>query len=307
MPNKPKNEITETQEIQEVTATDTGTFRIVGAQEKDAEGSDQWKQYLSAEALLDAYAPPADSPFARFMKTKTIRSIGAVGAKIQPRYSGGEKKSEQELVNLFQSEKLGKNTAVFLDSGGAHSVAMGVKLAEHGYQPIITFDAIPHSNASNSSEQELAAMLYYAEKIKRTRERERVKMDAGNPPVFIMDCHRDSKPMFKGEGKIDNSYSFASTDLPSAAELRKQGITRVVYLNEGDQHGKFRIDFQSTDRLPSDLKPIFQEWINAGIEVLYTGIAPWERDVDSERQMFRDLFGGRLRNPFNDMMDYSGQ
>lgn len=105
--------------------------------------------------------------------------------------------------------------------------------------------------------------------------KEQGAFNASSPPVFIMDCHRNGKSY--SATTTDNSYSYSEQDLPSARVLRDHGITKVVYLNEGDQNGKINADFQSTERLKKDLMPVVAEWNAGGVTVEYTGVAPWVR------------------------------
>lgn len=263
-------------EIRNTTLKDKGNFLIVSPQEVDSLGNDTWKSYLDRKKLLDVWTPPQGSPYNKFVKTKTVNSVEFVGNRIKPRYSGGEIKSERELDNLINSGELEKGTAIILDSGGAHSVAMAVKLVEHGFQPVIMFDSIPHTQGINRSEQELATLLYFAEQMNKLKQEGKIKPDA--PPVFILDTHRDDMDVSFGKDKIKvkNTYTFNEKDFPSAEEFQKLGVQKIVYLNEGDQRGEVRPDFQSPDRLGGDLKPIFEKWRQAGIKVAYTGIGPWE-------------------------------
>ncbi len=62
--------------------------------------------------------------------------------------------------------------------------------------------------------------------------------------------------------------------------LRQQGITKVIYLNEGDQNGSITPSFQSIDRVASDLKKTIRAWEAGGVKMLYTGVRPWQ-DMDS--------------------------
>ena len=268
----------ELSEIREMTLGDKGNFSIVSPQETDSSGADTWKSYLDRKKLLDAWSPPQDSPYNKFAKTKTVNSVEFVGDRIKPRYSGGEIKSERELDNLINSGQLEKGTAVVLDSGGAHSVAMAVKLVEHGFQPVIMFDSVPHTGGINRSEQELATLLYFAEQMNKLKQEGKIRPDA--PPVFILDTHRDDIDVSFGKDKtkVKNTYTYGEGDFPSAEEFQKLGVQKIVYLNEGDQRGEVRPDFQSPDRLGGDLKPIVEKWTQAGIKVTYTGIGPWERD-----------------------------
>jgi len=268
----------ELSEIHEITLEDRDIFSIVSPQETDSSGADTWKSYLDRKKLLDAWSPPQDSPYNKFVKTKTLNSVEFVGDRVKPRYSGGEIKSEQELDNLLKSGELEKGTAVVLDSGGAHSVAMAVKLVERGFQPIIMFDSVPHTKGINCSEQELGTLLYFAEQMSKLKQEGKIKLDA--PPVFILDTHRDDVDVFFGKDKtrVINTYRYSEGDFPSSEELQQLGVQKIVYLNEGDQKGEVRADFQSPDRLGEDLKPVVEKWTQAGIKIAYTGISPWEYD-----------------------------
>lgn len=225
----------ELSEIRKTTLEDTGEFGIVSPQEVDSSGADTWKSYLDRKKLLDAWTPPLESPYNKFVKTKTVNSVEFVGSRIKPRYSGGEITSEQELDNLINSGQLEKGTAVILDSGGAHSVAMAVKLVEHGFQPVVMFDSIPHSKGINQSEQELATLLYFAEQMNKLKQEGKIKPDA--PPVFILDRHRDEMDVSFGKDKtkVKNTYTLGEGDFPSSEEFQKLGVQKIVYLNEGDQ------------------------------------------------------------------------
>jgi len=60
--------------------------------------------------------------------------------------------------------------------------------------------------------------------------------------------------------------------------LMSHGITRVVYVNEGDQDGQINRNYQSIQRVANDIKPVVQSWSNEGLEIKYTGVRPWEND-----------------------------
>lgn len=288
--SEPSSEERELSEIQRITLDDKDNFSIVSPQEDDSTGADTWKSYLDRKKLSAAWFPPEGSPYNKFVKTKTLNSVEFVGNRIKPRYSDGEIKSEQELNNLINGGQLKQGTAVILDSGGAHSVAMAVKLVEHGYQPVVMFDSVPHTRGINRSQQELATLLYFAEQMNKLKEEGKIKPDA--PPVFILDTHRDDVDMDvsfgKDKTKVINTYTYAEQDFPSPEDFKKFGVRKIVYLNEGDQRGEVRPDFQSTDRLSDDLKPIVEKWTQAGIKIAYTGISPWTRDRSFGIMRFHD-------------------
>lgn len=257
------------------------TFSIVSARETDSFGTAGWKSFLDRNRLNDAWSAPEGSPFGRFEKTRTIDSVNQFANELKPRYSEGETTSELGIGNLIKTGILGKDTAVVLDSGGAHSVAMAVKLAkELGYQPIVMFDAEPHPNGANKAEQDLATLLYFAEEVKKLKVEGKIKADA--PPAFILDTHRDNL-ILSGSKEFDNTYTYKDRDLPDAQMLRQHGITKVVYLNEGDQNGNITPSFQSIDRVAKDLKQTVKAWEQNEIRIFYTGVRPWKdegRDFD---------------------------
>ncbi|KKP88022.1 MAG: hypothetical protein UR93_C0024G0001, partial [Berkelbacteria bacterium GW2011_GWA2_35_9] len=219
----------ELSEIRQTTHKDRDIFPIISPQETDSSGADTWKSYLNRKKLLDVWSPPQESPYKKFVKTKTLNSIEFISDRIKPRYSKGEAKSEREICNLISGKQLEKNTAVILDSGGAHSVAMAVKLVEHGFQPVIMFDSVPHTKGINSSHQELGTLLYFAEQMNKLKQEGKIKVDA--PPVFILDIHRDTMDISFGKDKtkVNNTYTYGESDFPSPEEFHKLGIQKVIY------------------------------------------------------------------------------
>ena len=247
-----------------------GSYYIVGAKTRDSCGTEDWKEYLDGGSLREAWSPPSGSPYEGFFKTRAINSVDGVGSEISPRYSEGEITSQSGIDRLVEAGVLDANTAVVLDSGGAHSVAMAVNLMKQGYQPVVMFDAEPRKKRSNGLEEGLATLLYFAKEVEGLKRSGVIRADS--PPVFIMDCHRDDPA--SGD-MVDSSYSYERPDLPTGDALNEIGINKVVYLNEGDQGGEIWEDCQSTDALSEDLKQIVQDWEQSDISMLYTGVRPW--------------------------------
>lgn len=235
------------------------------------------ESFLDRNRLNDVWSAPEGSPYGRFEKTRIIDSVNQFANELKPRYSEGETTSEFGIGNLIKTGVLGRDTAVVLDSGGAHSVAMAVKLAkELGYQPIVMFDAEVHPRGANKAEQDLATLLYFSEEVKKLKADGRIRADA--PPAFILDIHRDD--FFPGSKEVDNTYTYNDKDFPNTQILKQRGINKVVYLNEGDQNGSITPSFQSIDRVAEDLKPTVKAWEQGGIKMVYTGVMPWK---DKER------------------------
>lgn len=156
------------------------------------------------------------------------------------------------------SGQLDNHTAVILDSGGPHSIAMALKLMKNGFQPVILLNS---SLAEQRYKvQDLATLLYFSEVAKQLKVEGKIRADM--PPAFIMDTHRVN--------------AYRQDELPDVEQLSSLAIRKVVYLNEGDRNGKIDpLDqFQSSDRLNKDLKPIVAKW-EGKIKILYTGIKPW--------------------------------
>ncbi len=248
-------------------------YDIVGAQRVDFLGSENWRVYLDGLKLAYAWSTPDGSPFAKYTKYTTMYSVDSLREQIKPRYSEGEQNSENGIENLIKSNNTDQHTAIILDSGGAHSVAMAIKLMEIGYQPIIMFDSEPHPSGSTRSEQDLAAMLYFASRAEQLKNEG--TYNHSSPPVFVMDTHRSDGNSVLSEGRYNNSHEYSPSDLPNSDELISSGIHRVVYVNEGDQRGEINKSYQSIKRAQGDVKPVLRSWSNDGIEVKYTGIRPW--------------------------------
>jgi hypothetical protein len=238
-----KQEEEELSEIRELTTKDDGEFLIVSPKETDSLGTDCWKSYLNRKKLLEAWSSPEGSPYIKFFKTKTINSVEFVGHKIKPRYSAGEEKSQRELDNLINSGELGPGTAIILDSGGAHSIAMAVKLAEYGFQPVVMLDSIPHSRGIVAAEQDLAVLLYFAEEMSRLKKEGKIKPDA--PPLFILNAHRYDIDISFGRDKtkLRNTYTYKESDFPSAEELQKLGIKKSFILTKAIKEEKLDQSF----------------------------------------------------------------
>ena len=144
---------------------------LIGATQHDSTGTESWRSYLTAPCLQEAWSTPLDSPYAKFTKTTTIESIDRLGNHIKPRHSDAEKKSENELSQLIANPLFDKRTAVILDSGGSHSVAMAAKLATAtGHQPIVMFNEVPHvMGLGSQAVQESATMLYHAREVEQQK------------------------------------------------------------------------------------------------------------------------------------------
>jgi hypothetical protein len=97
--------------------------------------------------------------------------------------------------------------------------------------------------------------------------------DVSARPVFLLDSWRLAyKDEEIGEGVIDNRYMLTSSDFPTAALLRAQGITQIVYVVGSDA-----ITYEE-----DDLHDLFAEYEEAGIVIYLVDLASLAGSPDSE-------------------------
>jgi hypothetical protein len=242
---------------------------IVSPQTQDSLGTYRWKEYLDPVRLHSAWDPPEHSPYASFVKTRLVDTLPTLSRYILPRYSKHEQLCKETISRLSKKNNLDSHTAVILDSGGAHSVAMAVQLMQEGYQPIIMLNGIPVPDESHACEQSVAVMLYYAQAAENLKASGKIRPDSS--PAFILDAHRSDPPILP---TVDNSYHLSSSDFPSPDILKKHGIQKVIYLNESDKKGQLFPLPPEPIGIHQDLIPMLYEWQNAGLQVVHTGIKP---------------------------------
>lgn len=138
-------------------------------------------------------------------------------------------------------------TPVVIDLPGAESVAAGMALAAHGWQPIPLFNALPGPSAHDRFSEDVLAgrarpsapppVAVEVDSIvaalrDATPALQALHLSPSAPPAFLLDARRGApgwKPRFD---TFDNrSISFPS-DFPSADKLREYGITRILLIQE---------------------------------------------------------------------------
>lgn len=177
-------------------------------------------------ALEIVSAPSKWSNFAewQFLSTDTARQIYD---KIGFRDSEGDRVCVDHLCdqqrtnpNIFTND-----TAVFMDSGGPHSIAMATVLMRQGkYQPVWKFTEPLTPKNYNSLAQNIAVLKYFAPEFDGTH-------NPDSPPVFIMDQH--------------SSLETTDRPFPTSQDLLARGIKSVIWITEG-----------STNDKPAEMTPI---------------------------------------------------
>lgn len=191
--------------------------------------------------------------------------------QIPYRYSDGDRCSYEHIK--LRTGGLGKNVAVLMDSGGAHSIAMASWLVnEAGYTPVTKLNEALESPGMREG---VASIKFFARALF-------AKDNTGGPPVFIMNPHRNST------GKA----TFSEKDFPSPQELLDKGINKVVWITEGATTDKpERMDKARLETLtgcssdPADTLKAYSEYDGGKIEVAQMRIDPY--DCPYSRQRYR--------------------
>lgn len=234
---------------------------------------DSVKKIIDKAQIRSAWETPADYPFAKYQKLELLEDIESIEKPIYPRFIDADQKCVRELVNLYVH--LDAETAVILDSGGSHSVAMAYQIAkDKGMQPVIMFPNSTFQGTGSQTYQQLGVMLHFQKEMEELQPT--LGRNIQRNPVFVLDCHRND-----GEKVNDPHFNFHSTDFPTAEELKAQGIKRVIYVNEADKKG---LTLDRMERKAGDLGPIMEEWMKNGIQIEKTGISPVQRQEAKNRK-----------------------
>jgi hypothetical protein len=156
---------------------------------------------------------------------------------------------------------LPQDTIWIVDLRGAASCAFGARLSRNAREPIapvITFNNWPALESVVPADETLAGLIAFTPKLPPA--------DAKTAhPVFLLDswrlAYRFDTP---DDGAYDNRYMLMPSDLPDAATLHAQGITRVVYVVE---------DLDDAEVEEDDLHASFRAWQAAGLGVHMVDLA----------------------------------
>jgi hypothetical protein len=148
---------------------------------------------------------------------------------------------------------LPEDTLWVLDLRGAASCAFAARLSRQSAEPVaavVTFNNWPAEDSLVPADETLAGLLAFPPKL--------APADAKVAhPVFLLDSWRLAFRFdTPGDAVYDNRYMLMPGDLPDAATLRSQGITRVVYVVE---------DLDDAEVEEDDLNATFRAWQSAGL------------------------------------------
>ena len=238
---------------------------------------------------------PADIAWSRWQKSMLMSSIDPMGGTATlPDVRALEVVAQAEAAadNVARGG-LPKNTLWVVDLRGAASCAFGARLSQAAREPvapIVTFNNWPAESSLVPADETLAGLLAFTPKLPSAEAKSAA-------PVFLLDswrlAYRFDKP---SDDTYDNRYMLMTGDLPDAATLRAEGITRVVYVVE---------DLDDAEVEEDDLNATFLAWQAAGASVHMVDLpfltavpAPvegswnvdWDRRLASERYVVRQRY-----------------
>lgn len=237
----------------------------------------------SAE-LARAWLLPAESPWNRWSKGTLVSSLDPMGGKaVLPDVRALEVVGRAEAA----ADHLGKvglppDTLWLVDLRGAASAAFASRLSRASRDPVapvLTFNNWPATEALVPADETLAGLLAFPPKLP-----DAAAKDAH--PVFLLDswrlAYRFDDP---GDEVYDNRYMLMPSDLPDAAALRAQGITRVVYVVE---------DLDDAEVEEDDLHASFRAWQAAGVSIHMVDLAFLSRVGSPESGAWQVDWAARL-------------
>ena len=230
----------------------------------DGRGGYEWREFLRAQALFDAWGPHPDGPWVPYHTVPLFAALDRLDARTvgpaSPLGTPGRSALSEELPASAQPGAPAPSwvvagTWVILDLPGPRSVEAAAWLVDSaGCQPVCTFDNWPHEKGVLKPENTLAELLRWAAVVASARAR----LVPGSPPVWLCDRERlGERPGRPGE--FDNRYFLDDSVLPTPARLLANGIDRVIYVVQESAHVPVE-----------DLEVYFSELLGAGIPVLRT-------------------------------------
>lgn len=147
--------------------------------------------------------------------------------------------------------KYEKDTAIFIDIPGKESIEFGIGLAHIGYRPIPLFNGTDEQIGSQATTDTYlieSCLIHGSEKLKS------ISLENNANPAFLLDSSRTNRYRAK-ESIFDNSWDLYKQDIPTAEYFKANGIYKIIVVG---------------NKIQRDLRKIFFEFQNAGIEIYLT-------------------------------------
>jgi len=207
--------------------------------------------------LARAWQVPTDVAWSRWSKgtlMSSVDSMGGVATLPDVRSLEVVGDAEAAAANVARVG-LPVGTLWLVDLRGAASCAFAARLSREAREPVasvVTFNNWPAEESVVPADETLAGLVAFSPK--------QPGADAKSAhPVFLLDswrlAYRFDKP---ADDTYDNRYMVMEGDLPDAATLHAQGITRVVYVVENLDDAEVEED---------DLHASFRAWQAAGLGI----------------------------------------
>lgn len=189
----------------------------------DSKNTQNWKNYLSAQQLMDVYQPPAQwQPYhvptlLQGVQQESLRStlVPVHSQAMKEAYSRG-----LGMKELLKESKNQQGTAIVVDISGPEAVAFAAALADVA-QPVLIFDNLPHPLGVVPAHVTLGALLYYAQEIAEKKS----LRPADAPAIFVLDKNRLTK-YTDADNQFDNRYM---AKMPTVENLQAQKISNILY------------------------------------------------------------------------------
>ena len=217
----------------------------------------------SSSELARAWQLPSDVAWSRYTKGTLMSSVDPMGgtATLPDVRSLEVVAQAQEAAANVARGGLPASTLWVVDLRGAASCAFASRLSDAAKEPIapvVTFNNWPADESVVPADETLAGLIAFEPKVLPPDTKSAV-------PVFVLDSWRLAYRFDQPSDEVyDNRYMVMASDLPDAATLRAQGITRVVYLVE---------DLDDAEVEEDDLHASFAAWQAAGVGIYMVDLA----------------------------------
>jgi hypothetical protein len=141
-------------------------------------------------------------------------------------------------------------TGIVVNLPAVQSVAMGIALAQSGYQPVPLFNAANGPGAVIPLDEIQSAVVTGAATLQSITTREQA------PPAFLIDSDRIKGAIPPSPGAFDNRWVLFPQDFPSGTFLSSRNIDQMIVVQAAPMP------------LQDDLKAILYRWKKANVEIL---------------------------------------
>ena len=213
---------------------------------------------MKREEIFEAWAP-VGRPWSNWVKPVLFANMD-----IAALYARSAADAAQE-VTLPWTSAITARAAIVIDVPSSSGVAIGLMLAELGYQPVPLYNAAPGPTERLATplipglaglpismvdmHPVVEALWFGAQRMKR------IRLPVDCAPAFLLDSRRRTGEGSATAGRFDNRSVSFPTDFPSASFLQSQQIRHAVLVQfEGGQP-------------QSDLAHTLLRWQEGGIAV----------------------------------------